>query len=242
MHHNKVMKYIFNIISTNLSFSRTEARGTFVLAILVLATVTSSALIINKMKEGTPDKFDAVGLQEWVQEVESSYSIKKRSELVKENKPSKQAKYSPQKEIVEQKKVKKEEERVSVIYDINAATAEELRKVNGIGKAYSERIIKYRELLGGFANMDQLNEVYGITNELSLKIKKSFSIQSPNDPILINSDSVKILAKHPYISYDIAWIIINYRKQNGDIRSYENLGEIQALSDSILQKLVPYIK
>ena len=149
---------------------------------------------------------------------------------------------NPQSKEIKTVEVKIPEIEKHVIYDLNTATADDLRKIKGIGKVYSERIVKYRNMLGGFSNKDQLSEVYGINDELINKITNDFSIQSDNEAIPINSDSVKILAGHPYISYDLAWVIINYRKQNGDISEFEDLKKIKALDDSVLQKLRPYIK
>src|SRR5690606_31569388 len=65
------------------------------------------------------------------------------------------------------------------IRDLNKATADELQQVKGIGPAYSERIVKYRDLLGGFIDQDQLNEVYGLKEETIEELNKYFSIQSP---------------------------------------------------------------
>jgi competence ComEA-like helix-hairpin-helix protein len=47
-----------------------------------------------------------------------------------------------------------------VMKDINSATAEELRVVNGIGEKLASRIINYRNKLGGFLINEQLFEVY----------------------------------------------------------------------------------
>lgn len=46
--------------------------------------------------------------------------------------------------------------------ELNAATAEELQQLPGIGAALSERILAYRTQTGGFRNREQLLEVDGI--------------------------------------------------------------------------------
>jgi len=46
--------------------------------------------------------------------------------------------------------------------DINAATAEELQKIPGIGEALARRIIEFREEHGRFEKVDDLLNVRGI--------------------------------------------------------------------------------
>ena len=46
--------------------------------------------------------------------------------------------------------------------DLYTASAEEFKQVNGIGAVLSKRIVAYRKRLGGYANSDQLYEVYGL--------------------------------------------------------------------------------
>ena len=64
---------------------------------------------------------------------------------------------------------------------------------------------------------------------------------SQPQPLNINSDSAKVLANHPYVSYDLAWIIINYRKQHGDITSSNDLKKVKALDEETFARLEPYL-
>ena len=54
--------------------------------------------------------------------------------------------------------------------NINIATVDQLISLRGIGPVLSERIVKYRNRLGGFYHVDQLKEVYGISEETFLSI------------------------------------------------------------------------
>ena len=58
--------------------------------------------------------------------------------------------------------VKKENE----VKDLNSATAADLMGVYGIGETLSERIIKFRDRLGGFLVNEQLYDVYGLKPEV----------------------------------------------------------------------------
>ena len=49
-----------------------------------------------------------------------------------------------------------------VVVEINTADSAELMRLNGIGASFSRRIVKYRNLLGGFISKEQLLEVYGM--------------------------------------------------------------------------------
>lgn len=45
---------------------------------------------------------------------------------------------------------------------LNRATKAELMMIPGIGEKYAERIIAYREQIGGFTSLEQLMEISGI--------------------------------------------------------------------------------
>lgn len=46
--------------------------------------------------------------------------------------------------------------------NLNTATAVELQRVPGIGETFAQRIVAYREKIGGFTSLEQLKEVEGI--------------------------------------------------------------------------------
>ena len=51
------------------------------------------------------------------------------------------------------------------LVELNMADTTTLKKVPGIGPVFANRIVKYRNLLGGFYAVSQLREVYGIDEE-----------------------------------------------------------------------------
>ena len=124
---------------------------------------------------------------------------------------------------------------------INTATAQELESIRGIGPTLSIRIVKYRDLLGGFHSESQLHEVYGLNEEVIEEVIQKITIDSIRTTVNINSDDIKILSSHPYIDYSIARAIINYKKVHGPFKEKSEVKKIKIVSDSLYNKLSPYI-
>lgn len=131
----------------------------------------------------------------------------------------------------------------TIFFDINQADTTQLKRVYGIGPVLSTRIIKYRDLLGGFIKKEQLREVYGIKEEVYNTLAEQIFIEPKYVPkrININQDSVKRLAAHPYVSYSLAKTIYNYRLQHGPYRSTSDLLQIHLFDSVLLENIGPYI-
>jgi DNA uptake protein ComE-like DNA-binding protein len=116
-----------------------------------------------------------------------------------------------------------------VIKDINLATKEDLMKVTGIGDAISDRIISEKNKFGGFVNMMQINDIYGLSPELIEKINQSFKIfNQPNiKKININNADLNELKSFPYFKNGLAKKIIIFRSMNGDFKNSEDLIKIK---------------
>lgn len=129
---------------------------------------------------------------------------------------------------------KKKEIKISTT-DINKATAEDFKAINGIGPAFSERIIKYRSKLQGFTFINQLYEVWGLEKEVADKVLAVFKIQQK--PIIkkinINTVEFKELLKNPYIDYELCKKIFNYRDEVAEL---QNISELKNIKDFPLDK------
>ncbi len=114
------------------------------------------------------------------------------------------------------------------IYDLNSATAEDLKSVFGIGDKLSTRIVKFRDRLGGFLLDDQLNDVYGMEPEVVGRTLEKFQILSKPTikKININIATVDEIAQLIYIRYNVAARIVEYREINGSISSLNELTKI----------------
>lgn len=122
-----------------------------------------------------------------------------------------------------------------VVKDLNAATENNLRKINGIGEKLAKRIIAYRKLLGGFTFNDQIYEVYYLDSVVANKVLVNFKvIKKPTiDQININEASFKEILHLPYIDYNLTKKILNYR---AEINEYKNLEELKKIDSFPLDK------
>lgn len=128
------------------------------------------------------------------------------------------------------------------VIDINLCTADELMQLRGIGEVLSGRIIKYRDLLGGFVTIEQLKEVYGLPEETYEAIKPQILIDPKMvNRIRINMADVDMLAGFPYIPWRTAQQIVSYKNHHGAFRSIDDLRQIRSLQPEWIEKIEPYL-
>lgn len=124
--------------------------------------------------------------------------------------------------------------------NLNRADQESLKALPGIGPVLSERIIRYRELLGGYYSVDQLLEVYGLRDEHFIKVEKHLYVES-EEVIKMDLDTIRFrdLLRHPYASYHLTKALFDCQSEGIFIDSIET-----HLEDSLqlpFLKLKPYL-
>ena len=108
--------------------------------------------------------------------------------------------------------------------EINAADTLSLLKIKGISPWLARNIIKYRSLLGGFWRKEQLLEVYHLDTAKYLWIADYLKVDTNLvKKININNATFRQLNYHPYIKYDLASFIINYRQKHGRFKDIDEL-------------------
>lgn len=125
--------------------------------------------------------------------------------------------------------------------NINHADTSEWIALPGIGSKLSQRIISFRDKLGGFYSVQQVGETFGLADSVFQKIKPFLQVSGEVKKININKASIEALKTHPYIRYAIGNAIIQYRKQHGDYKSIGDMKKIMIVDDTLFNKLSPYL-
>ncbi|MBF0650564.1 helix-hairpin-helix domain-containing protein [Dysgonomonas sp. GY75] len=127
------------------------------------------------------------------------------------------------------------------IVELNTADTTSLKMIPGIGTGFAKRIVKYRNLLGGFADITQLKEVWGLDNELYDKITPYIVLVPQIEKIKVNSADFNELNRHPYIDYKQARVIADIREWKGRIESLKRLRLLEEFTDDDIKRLTPYL-
>ncbi|UII76611.1 helix-hairpin-helix domain-containing protein [Flagellimonas sp. HMM57] len=129
------------------------------------------------------------------------------------------------------------------VLDINSATAEDLKKINGIGDKLSARIVRFRDRLGGFLIDEQLFDVYGLDSEVVHRLLNHYKVLNPPviQKININTATSKQISSLVYIPYQVANSIVEYRTMNGRINTFDELINVEGFPPEKLERIVLYL-
>lgn len=145
------------------------------------------------------------------------------------------------KEVPKEQITQKQSAKYKTIHlDVNTADSISLLEVRGIGPSFAKRIIKYRELLGGFYSIEQLKEVYGIDSlKYNMIVLQLEVLTPPFRKFNLNNVSMAELRKHPYFDYSTAKAIIDRRILKGLFVSPDQLREL-LIKPTTLLRIMPY--
>jgi len=130
----------------------------------------------------------------------------------------------------------------TAVVELNSADTTELKKLKGIGSAFAKRIVKFRDLLGGFVKKEQLLDVYGFDKEKYDLVSPQVKIDlSKVKKININSASVDDLNKHPYIDKKIALKIFMQRVNKGNYSDVQEILKLNFADEELFAKIAPYL-
>jgi competence ComEA-like helix-hairpin-helix protein len=129
----------------------------------------------------------------------------------------------------------------SVINDINSADVNAFIALPGIGEKLAGRIINFRDKLGGFYAVEQVKETYGLPDSTFQMIRQYLKLNTGVKKININTASKEDLKSHPYIRWNLANAIVEYRNQHGAFKTLEELKNIVVIDETTYKKTSPYL-
>jgi len=218
-----------------LFFSKWEKRGALVLICLILVTLLINRVFPYYFRKKPANisayKSDIENFQTSLEQKKSTYvpikNDSKKSTFPKEKKRTGA--------VVEKK------ERDFVVIELNSSDTTELKKLKGIGSVYAQRIVKYRDYLGGFYRAEQLKEVYGFSEELFQSLKPHLTVDtSLIKKIRLNHEDLNTRLRHPYLKKEQISALISFRKKNKNFGSFEDLKEQIGLPEEDWERLIPY--
>ena len=138
--------------------------------------------------------------------------------------------------VIPERKVFKYPE--GTLVDVNVADTAELKKIPGIGSGIAKAIVAYRNRLGGFYSLSQLEEIDYVTPELL----KWFKLEGGTIRKLdINRWGLDKLRSHPYLNFYQAKVIIEHRRKRGEIKSLSQLSLYEEFTEKDLIRLSAYV-
>lgn len=126
--------------------------------------------------------------------------------------------------------------------DLNRCDSTDITVVPMFGSKRAARLVEYRDKLGGFHSLAQLQEVF-VLQDIPMDLLEKYFVVHPGDvrKININKATYKEMIAHPYFDAYLTKTILNYRSRNGDITSFEELQRITHAFPELMEKLRWYV-
>ncbi len=127
------------------------------------------------------------------------------------------------------------------ILDLNSADTTTLQLIRGIGSYSARQIVHYRQALGGFAHVEQLREVKGLTANIDSLLPFFYVNTDSIHPIPVNQSRVERLNRHPYLTFTQARALYEYRRMHLRLDSIAQLKMSPAFTADDIHRLTPYL-
>lgn len=133
----------------------------------------------------------------------------------------------------------KKEKKIEAVA-VNTADTTALIALPGIGSKLAQRIINFRDKLGGFYSVDQVGETYGLPDSTFQQLKPYLQVHGDLKKLNLNTATKEDLKTHPYIRWNIANAIVAYRAQHGAFKNIEELKNIMLIDEATFEKMKNY--
>lgn len=138
-----------------------------------------------------------------------------------------------------------------ISYDLNQIDLEQLLGL-GLDSFIAQRIIRFRNVIGGYRSLDQLLKVYGLDSAEVLRIKPHLYIKEQNlekqeardwnlSPFDPNTASGNELVKLGFTKKEVRGVIA-YRQRFRPFKSKEDLYQVYNLDSSMIKPVLPFVQ
>jgi DNA uptake protein ComE-like DNA-binding protein len=132
--------------------------------------------------------------------------------------------------------------KIAVKVELNSCDSAALEALPGFGPVLSARIIKYRNLLGGYYTVEQLREVYGMSPE-NFGLAKDFLTADTSllRKIAVNRAEYRDLLRFPYFEKHNVAAILKFRELQGTVTRTEDLLLNNILDSALFYRVRVYL-
>jgi DNA uptake protein ComE-like DNA-binding protein len=229
-----------------LTFSKKERRGIYLLSVIamllwILPVFFAEETLPEEILEITPLQLSEA--KKLLSKKRDSFVYQRQYRsyyptVVKQDRQRFPSEYGYQAE----KTVVTRQERKIVTINLNEADSAQLESLPGIGERLSARIIKYRDRLGGFHDVAQLKEVYGLQDSVLVLLATRLFV-SPGGWIKkldVNICSYADFRRHPYMGHAFAKSLVAFRQTHGEIKTVDELYQLVAVKKDEIERMKPY--
>jgi DNA uptake protein ComE-like DNA-binding protein len=229
-----------------LTFSKKERRGIYLLSVIamllwILPVFFAEETLPEEILEITPLQLSEA--KKLLSKKRDSFVYQRQYRsyyptVVKQDRQRFPSEYGYQAE----KTVVTRQERKIVTINLNEADSAQLESLPGIGERLSARIIKYRDRLGGFHDVAQLKEVYGLQDSVLVLLATRLFV-SPGGLIKkldVNICSYADFRRHPYMGHAFAKSLVAFRQTHGEIKTVDELYQLVAVKKDEIERMKPY--
>jgi DNA uptake protein ComE-like DNA-binding protein len=212
---------LFEPLRNWFGYSRRERRASFILMLLIVVVIIARYVVPVHSHD---IDIETIAIESGISGSDSPVAL---NNDVKARQPSRQKIQVKHRQLLE----------------LNSCDSADLEGLPGIGPVLAKRIIKYRNLLGGFVSSGQLREVYGLSDSTYTIISKRVKADSSKvEKIDLNSVDFKRLIRLPYLEkYDVT-SILKYRELQGRIENLDELVKNKIITQEKAKKVRPYVE
>jgi len=229
-----------------LTFSKKERRGIYLLSVIaimlwILPVFFAEETPPEQILEITPLQLNEAKKLLFIKRDSFAYQRKYRSYYSKDLKQH-QPQFSRGYSDHDEKTALPRQQHKPAPINLNEADSAQLEALQGIGERLSARIIKYRDRLGGFHDIAQLKEVYGLQDSVLAALASRVFIATNVEvkKLDVNRCSYADFRRHPYMGHAFAKSLVAFRQTHGDIKSLEELYQLVAVKKEEIDRMKPY--